>query len=54
MPNRDPQRGRVRGVHGYVGTEEIDGSPTWDWLTAFGSRHAGVSLADYADALGGS
>ncbi len=46
--------GGFAGFTGYVGTEEIDGSPTWDWLTAFGSRHAGVSLADYADALGGS
>lgn len=40
------------GFTGYVGTEEIAASPTREWLTAFGSRHVGVSLADYADALG--
>ncbi len=44
--------GGFAGFTGYVGTEEIDGSPTRDWLTAFGLRHAGVSLADYAAALG--
>jgi hypothetical protein len=40
------------GFTGYVGTEEIDGSPTREWLTAFGSQHAGLSLAGYAAALG--
>jgi hypothetical protein len=40
------------GLTGYVGTEDIDGRPTSDWLTTFGSRHAGVRLADYAHALG--
>jgi hypothetical protein len=40
------------GFTGYVGTEEIDGRATRDWLTAFGSRHAEASLADYALALG--
>jgi hypothetical protein len=40
------------GFSGYVGTEEIAGSPTRDWLTAFGLRHAGLSLADNATALG--
>ena len=44
--------GWFAGFTGYVGTEEIDGSPTRDWLTAFASRHAGISLADYAAALG--
>lgn len=44
--------GGFAGFTGYVGTEEIDGSPTRDWLTAFGSRHAGVGLANYAAALG--
>jgi hypothetical protein len=40
------------GFTGYVGTETIDGKATTDWLTAFGSKHAGASLADYATALG--
>ena len=44
--------GGFAGFTGYVGTEEIDRSPTRDWLTAFGARHAGVSLANYAAALG--
>ncbi len=44
--------GGFAGFTGYVGTEEIDGSSTGDWLTAFGSRHAAVRLADYAAALG--
>ena len=44
--------GRFAGFTGYVGTEEIDGSTTRDWLIAFGSRHAAVRLADYATALG--
>jgi hypothetical protein len=44
--------GGFTGFTGYVGTEEIDGAATRDWLTALGSRHAGASLADYALALG--
>src|SRR5581483_3165563 len=44
--------GGFAGFTGYVGMEEIGGSSTRDWLTAFGLRHAGASLADYAAALG--
>jgi hypothetical protein len=40
------------GFTGYVGTEEIGGRTIRDWLKAFGSQHAGVSLADYAAVLG--
>lgn len=44
--------GGFAGFVGYVGTEEIDGYSTRDWLTAFGSRHAEATLAEYASALG--
>ncbi len=44
--------GGFAGFIGYVGTEEIDGRPTQEWLTASGARHAGVSLSNYAVALG--
>jgi hypothetical protein len=40
------------GFVGYVGTETIAGRATSDWLTRFGLKHAGISLADYASALG--
>jgi hypothetical protein len=44
--------GGFTGFTGYVGTEEIDGRTTRDWLTDFGTRHDAASLADYAAALG--
>jgi hypothetical protein len=44
--------GGFTGFTGYVGTEEIDGRTTRDWLTAFGTRHAGTTLGNYAAALG--
>jgi len=40
------------GFTGYVGTETIDGKVMSDWLTAFGLKHTGASLAAYASALG--
>jgi hypothetical protein len=47
------EAGGFSGYVGYVGTEEIDGRTTRDWLDAFGRRHANARLADYAIALGG-
>jgi hypothetical protein len=44
--------GGFTGFTGYVGTETIGNKTTRDWLTAFGTRHAGASLFDYAHALG--
>jgi hypothetical protein len=40
------------GYVGYVGTEEIEGKTTRDWLEVFGRRHAAATLAEYATALG--
>ena len=40
------------GFTGFVGTEEIGGKMTRDWLHAFGARHPIDSLSDYAHALG--
>jgi hypothetical protein len=44
--------GGFAGFTGYVGTEEIDGRTTKNWLIEFGKRNAGLGLADYAAALG--
>lgn len=44
--------GGFAGFVGYVGTEEIDGDSTHDWITGFGARHATANLAEYANALG--
>jgi hypothetical protein len=43
--------GGFTGLVGFVGTEEIGGKATRDWLNAFGLRHPTAPLADYADTL---
>jgi len=47
------EAGGFAGYVGYVGTEEIEGRTTRDWLETFGRRHATETLAEYAAALGG-
>ena len=53
---RNPILGRnaggFSGFVGFVGTEEIGGKMTRDWLHAFGAKRPTDSLSDYAYALG--
>jgi hypothetical protein len=44
--------GGFRGLVGFVGTEDIGGTSTRDWLLRFGSNHANDDLATYATELG--
>lgn len=43
--------GGFTGLTGYVGTEEIGGVATREWLTTFGQHHPSDGLAAYANTL---
>ncbi len=53
--NRNPivirSGGRFTGLAGYVGTEEIGGLRTRDWLLKFGDEHPNEDLPAYANGL---
>jgi hypothetical protein len=46
------QAGGFTGFVGFVGTEQIGGKTTRDWLDGFGARHATAGLHAYATELG--